>query len=66
MKYYFLLSKLRVVLRNGVENARLVGTVDRVDDIKDVMQLDFNLSRTDTAIAIAETFHLCSTPSLRG
>jgi len=43
------------VLRNGVENARLICTVERVDDIGDVMQLDFSLSRTDPAIAIAET-----------
>jgi hypothetical protein len=62
-KYYYLLfitagcvSGCRIV-----ENELLVGTVDRVDDIA-----DFSLSRTDTAVAIAETFHLRSTPSLRG
>ena len=69
-KYYFLLfitagcvSGCRIV-----ENELLVGTVDRVDDIGSAhaMQLNFNLSRTDTAIAIAETFHLYSTPSLIG
>ena len=51
-----------------VENELLVGPVDRVDDIGSAhaMQLDFGLSRTDTAITIAETFHLYSTPSLIG
>ncbi|MGB8641563.1 MAG: hypothetical protein WCD28_04690 [Nitrososphaeraceae archaeon] len=52
-----------------VENAFLVGTVDRVDDIGSAahaMQLNLSLSRTDTAIAIAETFHLYSKPSLIG
>lgn len=51
-----------------VENELLVGTVDRVDDIGSAhaMQLNFSLSRTDTAITIAETFHLYSTPSLIG
>jgi len=56
----FCFSKLRVV--SGcriVENELLVGTVNRVDDIGSAhaMQLNFSLSRTDTAITIAETFH---------
>jgi hypothetical protein len=66
--FYF--SKLRVCVSGCriVENALLVGTVDRVDDIGSAhaMQLNFSLSRTDTAIAIAETFHFYSTPSLIG
>jgi len=69
-KYYFLLFKTAGCVsgcRIG-ENALLVGTVDRVDDIGSAhaMQLNFSLSRTDSAIAIAETFHLYSTPFLIG
>ena len=69
-KNYFLLfitagcvSRCRIV-----ENELLVGPVDRVDDIGSAhaMQLNFSLSRTDTAITIAETFHPYSTPSLIG
>jgi ACT domain-containing protein len=65
----FCFSKLRVCVSGCiVDNALLVGTVDRVDDIGSAhaMQLNFSLSRTDSAIAIAETFHLYSTPSLIG
>jgi hypothetical protein len=56
-EYYFLLfitagcvSGCRIV-----ENELLVGTVDRVDDIGSAhaMQLNFSLSRTDTAITTA-------------
>jgi len=67
-KYYFLLFKTEgcVSEYRNVENALLVGTADRVGDIGSAhaMQLNFSLSRTDTAIAIAETFHFYSTPSL--
>ena len=66
----FCFSKLRVCVSGCriVENVLLVGTVDRVDDIGSAhaMQLNFSLSRTDTEIAIAETFHIYSTPSLIG
>ncbi len=67
-KYYFLLFKTTGCVSGCriVENALPVGTVDRVDDIGHAMQLNFSLSSTDTAIAIAETFHLYSTPSLIG
>jgi len=68
-KYYFLLFKTAGCVSGCriVENELLVGTVDRVDDIgSNAMQLNFSLSRTDTAITIAETFHPYSTPSLIG